>query len=144
MHSLRKLDELSRQTLASGGVEFESVLVDGQWDNPNYWFRYALIRRALGLYNAVETGLLGKYSREKTKASFFQIGIKRITDFHSISKVQGRHKEQARCLLKEIAEPKDLLNLKLPAGFPAGFLYDEILKQQRRAFVDLQDSRSWN
>ena len=60
----KNLVEFSRRGLEKKTKNVKkNVLVDGLWDNPNYWFRYALIRKSLGLSNWSNTGLLGKYSR---------------------------------------------------------------------------------
>ena len=38
-----------REQSSKRACPYARVLIDGQWDNANYWFRYALLRRALGL-----------------------------------------------------------------------------------------------
>src|SRR5262249_49757184 len=38
-----------------------AVLVDGMWDNPNYWIRYALFRAAVGFAGGREVGVVGMY-----------------------------------------------------------------------------------
>ena len=52
------LDVLSRRPELGPEEEtrFRNVLVDGMWDNPNYWTRFAMIRAALGLWQGRETG----------------------------------------------------------------------------------------
>src|SRR5262245_53656053 len=48
-----------------GGV----TLIDGNFDNPNFWFRYALLRSALGLANGREIGAIGPYRRKHVRTS---------------------------------------------------------------------------
>ena len=137
--ALECLNTYSLDTAAPSLPEITRVLVDGQWDNPNYWFRYALLRRAIGLQNTEEIGVLGKYSRAKVRKSFSAIGIETLVDYSLAEKPSRQHREQAKKLLRVVTKPSDILDIKLPCGLPGGFLYDEILKRQRRPYVDLKD-----
>lgn len=116
-----------------------NILIDGIWDNPNYWLRYALVRRALGLASGRETGLLGQYSRRKVKATFDNLGIVRTLDYWREAMPTRAHFDMAQSLLATVATVDDLIRLRLPFEFPAQILFDGILKLQRRATVNLDD-----
>lgn len=139
LEALSCLDRLSRQTTDEQRPRARNVLIDGIWDNPNYWIRYALVRRALGLAQANETGLLGQYSRSRVKASFAAIGIEQLADYPAATRRSARHFAGAKALLSDLGAPGDLLQLKMPNGFPAALVFDAILKRQRRATVNLRD-----
>ena len=40
----------------------KEILIDCMWDNPNYWYRYVLVRNALKLHSSKEYALFGEYS----------------------------------------------------------------------------------
>lgn len=123
----------------SNSCQFPNVLIDGTWDNPNYWLRYALVRRALGLAAGNETGLLGQYSRSKVKAAFEQFGVSRSSDYWQEAKPTLAHLAMSGRLLKDVDSPDDLIQLRLPYDFPPEILFDGILKLQRRATVNIND-----
>ena len=52
----------------------KEILVDCMWDNPNYWYRYVLVRNALKLHSSKEYALFGEYSLkiEKLICNIFQ------------------------------------------------------------------------
>ena len=57
------------------------ALIDGTWDNPNYWLRYSIVRRALRLHLIDEVGILGPYSRQNVASAFSLFGITKTIDF---------------------------------------------------------------
>jgi hypothetical protein len=116
-----------------------NVLIDGMWYNPNYWVRYALVRRALGLTEGQETGLLGAHSRAQVRVSFSQLGITRLVDYQAAAKRSSTHLSLAKALLAKARTTGDLLTLPLPYGFPPPLVFDGILKRQRSATVELHD-----
>jgi hypothetical protein len=128
--------------IASGApTRFDgTVLIDGSWYNPNYWWRLTLLRRALGTGAAREVGFLGKYQRRASARDFNALGISEIlrhADF------QPRDASLARALARELlgatASAEDVLKWELPFGYPAACAYDGILKHQRTAAVDPRD-----
>lgn len=131
-----RLNLLSRS--APTPVAASRVLVDGMWYNPHYWFRYAMLRRALGLAQAVETGLLGPYGRSQQRHCFDLMGITRRVDYHARVRL-GPYRARARKLVAAARVPDDIMQWSLPLDFPAVLLFDGILKRQRRATVDLAD-----
>lgn len=139
LEALSRLDRLSRHSPETQSTRAGNVLVDGMWDNPNYWLRYALVRRALGLASGLETGLLGQYSRHKIKAAFNKLGIYSICDYWQEAMPTRTHLAEAHRLLADVASPDDLMRLRLPYDFPSEILYDGILKLQRRATINIHD-----
>src|SRR5262245_66382599 len=71
----RQLDGIARSTphCFTG-----TVLVDGMWDNPNYWLRYSLLRTALGLAHGREIGITGEYRRRHCRATCVTFGAGRV------------------------------------------------------------------
>jgi len=118
-----------------------SVLVDGQWDNANYWIRLAIVTRALDIDAAKATGLLGRWRRESVEAAFAAFGIGRRVDHGAHFSRREKHLPTARALLATVRTPDDMLALELPKGLPSALVYDGILKRQRSACVDLADGQ---
>lgn len=116
-----------------------TVLLDGTWDNPNYWFRVALMRRALGLAESRVVGLVGAFSRREVAASFARLTDGSTLDFHALSRIEKRHRAAASALLAPMRSAADLLAAKLPNDLPGEIFYDGVLKRQRRGTADLDD-----
>lgn len=113
------------------------VLIDAQWDNPNYWLRVSLLRAALGLPNGKEIGLLGKDSRRACARTLKILGIHEQAIFGSIRIDMAAVKREARRLVDGTSRPEDILNWQLPGAVPGHMIYDGILKRQRLASVDI-------
>ena len=109
------LDALSR--CSPGSSVARRVLVDGMWYNPNYWFRYALCRRALGLAEAEEVGLLGTFARSQQRQCFDLMGIGELVDFKRRVR-PGRYLARARSLVAKARTPDDLMEWGVAARFP--------------------------
>ncbi|MBL8700126.1 MAG: hypothetical protein JNK67_17240 [Alphaproteobacteria bacterium] len=126
---------------ARGGTAplFRKPLIDGQWDNANYWIRIAMVMRALGIDGATATGLLGRFSRARVDAAFAAFGIAGRADHGVHFERRAEFLAAARRLLATARSPGDLLALELPGGLPPALVYDGILKRQRRAAADLAD-----
>ena len=118
-----------------------AVLVDGMWDNPNYWIRYALFRAAVGSAGGREIGVLGPHRAAKGRRTLERFGISRAVQILDLRGDMAAHRREARRLLAQTATPADVLGWHLPKGVPADFVYDGILKRQRAASVDLGDRR---
>ena len=118
---------------------FHRVLVDGQWDNANYWSRYALLRAALGLSGSREVGLIGVHNRERVATAFAEFGFALTVDHGRYLKEREAFLPQARQFLAGTQVAGDIHAWCLPGGIPAAIIYDGILKRQRRAEVDLAD-----
>lgn len=136
-----QLDVLSRRADLgpAGRPTFQRILIDGMWDNPNYWTRYALIRAALGLWQGEETGLLGPFNKRRVRNSFAMFGVGNVVDFEHESGPIHRFEAQAHAMLAGVYRPEDILALRLPEDFPAEIFYDGLLKRQRRGAADPTD-----
>ena len=117
------------------------VLVDGTWHNANYWARVGYTLGALGLNrpDSQVFGLIGPSRPEATRAIFSGLGIDRILDFKDFAADAARSAELAAALLKDTAIADDILAWRLPFNYPASFFFDNLLKRQRTATVDLAD-----
>jgi len=118
-----------------------AVLVDGMWDNPNYWIRYALFRAAVGSAGGREVGVVGTYRAAAGRRTLERFGISRTVQALDLRGDMAAHQREARRLLAQTRTPADVLSWRLPHGVPADFVYDGILKRQRSASVDLADGR---
>jgi hypothetical protein len=129
----RLLDSLAR----SAPPRFEgTVLVDGMWDNPNFWLRYSLLRAALGLAHGREIGLLGPFRQRHCRGTFARLGIDEVHSFPDLPAGPACD-ALARSLVKSTRDPQDILAWDLPGGMHPAIVYDGILKRQRRAAVDV-------
>jgi hypothetical protein len=133
---LERLAALSR----AGGRDaaYGRVLVDGTWDNANYWYRYALLRNALGLHAAEETGLIGRWRRQAASRAFrsFDIRAQHLPPSHQPA---AKHIAAAREMLRGVNVPGDIARLAFPDDFPWEVFYDGVLKRQLRGSVDVRD-----
>jgi hypothetical protein len=134
----RKAAELSMDALASnaGGSFQGRTLIDGSFDNPNYWLRFSFVRAALGLKNGRETGLLGPYQRDRVRKTFRHFGVTRTVSFPDLP-VSGDARRLADDLVSRTRIADDVLSWTLPENFPAMMVYDGILKRQRLATVNV-------
>jgi hypothetical protein len=138
----RRVDRLLRDmSKARGDAAVQSVLVDGVWDNPNYWVRYALVRRALELSAAREVGVTGPYNATRVARTLRRLGVREVVCFPALAAAPEESRRRARELLAATREPQDILRWRLPHGVPADYVYDGILKRQRRGVVALDDPR---
>jgi hypothetical protein len=136
---IRRFHTFATCRLPSTTFKSNNVLIDATWDNANYWFRYSLFRQALSLAFTSETGLIGPYSRKKISVALKALKITKTIDFQSLSLPKRSHFAAAKSILSSVSSPKDLLHTTLHNEFPPSFLYDQILKWQRRGTIDLCD-----
>lgn len=118
-----------------------TVLIDGSWDNPNYWIRYALVSRALGLGTARQIGFLGPYNTKVSRATFARFGVGETVTLHEELIDRSRLTTITRQLMDQSRRPEDILRWRLPQDFPADFVYDGILKRQQTASIQTDDPR---
>ena len=118
-----------------------AVLVDGMWDNPNYWIRYALFRAAVGSAGGREIGVVGTHRARQGRRTLERFGVGRTVQILDLRGDMAAHRREAWRMLAATTTPGDVLEWRLPEGVPADFVYDGILKRQRAASVDLQDGR---
>jgi len=113
-----------------------TVLIDGTYDNANYWLRYSLLRTGLGLAHGREVGLLGPYRREQNLRTFERYGISERVD--AVKRAQNSAAVRLTYdLLAQTHGPDDVLQWKLPANVHPAIVYDTILKRQRLASLDV-------
>lgn len=114
------------------------VLIDAQWDNPNYWLRACLLRAALGLPNGRETGLTGRYRARECARTMTRLGITRRQSFDAIAVDKTEIARTADRLLEATRTASDMFDWALRGGVPGAMIYDAILKRQRLATVDVR------
>jgi hypothetical protein len=119
---------------AAGGFS-GTVLVDGQWDNPNYWLRYALVRAGLGLSGS-EVGLLGPHRADLVRRTCELFGMRRAVRLADFVGRESSARAEARRRLAATRDSAEILGWDL-GGVPGYDLYDCLLKRQRNAFVRL-------
>lgn len=113
------------------------VLIDGMFDNPNYWLRLSLFRAALGLADGDEIGLLGVDNRGRVAKTFTNLGVGSTIDLMAAERDLGSYREQAREWLAATHDPAEILEWELPHGVPALYLYDALLRRQRAVTIKL-------
>ena len=118
---------------------YENILIDGTWENPNYWLRLNLIFKALCLEKSNKTGILGKYQRRSIKSAFKIFNIKNYFDTKSVYFTSDIHIKKAQELINSSVSQQDILMWKLPEDIPGTFLYDSLLKNINEPTVDLQN-----
>ncbi len=133
---------LSRLARSGQSCEFGMVLVDAMYDNPNHWLRLNLLRAALGLSEAREAGILGRYRRRECERALSRMGIGATVDILPTADERRLAAREASRLLARISRNEQLNHLDLPFGFPGSVVYDQILKMQRSASVALEDGNT--
>lgn len=115
------------------------TLIDGIFDNPNYWLRVGLARAALGTTNGEEIGVTGHYRAREVRQTFNMLGIANVVSFDGV--LSPSELEDARILTDRLcAQSKsadDIIAWELPESYPGAMVYDAILKRQRSAAVDV-------
>lgn len=129
------LADFSKSEISSDKI----ILVDGFWDNPNYWLRYSLIRKSLGFANGKEIGTIGPYNRKRQEKTFKRFGIPALYDFLKIKEFSSKSYDITKELFALLKEPGDILKWNLPFGIKPELLYDYILKKQKAAYVKIDD-----
>ena len=118
-----------------------AVLIEGMWDNPNHWFRVALLRAALGIKGDDEVGLVDLPNEKKSKKAFNRLGIKDVVCLRDFFGPLDKAQEQAKDLLSKTKTAEDIFDWDLPFGYPAWMIYDAILRKQGRGVVNIAHGR---
>jgi len=129
------LAELAR---ASSGRFDGEILIDAQYDNPNYWLRVSLLRAALGLSYGKETGLLGEFRKKECSRTMGILGIGKQHEYLAIKVDRRAIRSLSQELVSSARSADDILKWKLPENVPAVMIYDGILKRQRLATIDVR------
>src|SRR5262245_64812385 len=106
--------------MASAEPRFKgAVLVDGMWDNPNYWIRYALFRAAVGSAGGRDVGVVGMYRAVEGRRTLERFGVSRTAQVLELRGDMDAHRREARRMLGETRTAGDVLSWWLPHGVPA-------------------------
>ncbi len=137
----RELTEqhLSRLSRGEKGPYRGRVLYDATFDNPGYWYRISLFRRALGLSHAEEVGVLGKYNAPKAQKTLSTLGIDSTVDFPKQCPRTASMRAEAKRLIAGTKTSADIFSWKLPFDFPGRVAYDSIQYKQRLPEVNVKD-----
>lgn len=116
----------------------ESVILDGTWDNPNYWLRVQLLLSALGIRGEQIHGVLGPFRARQQAATMRGMGI---SVYHRMNDLGGQGcAGKAALLWEKLKCASEILEWELPFNMPPALLYDHILKRQRTATICIEDS----
>ncbi len=113
-----------------------NILIDGIFDNPNYWFRYYLIKSALNLQEKKQIGIVGKYNKFKVKSTLKNFGVRNLYLFYNSKVSFFRLKKTVDDIYNFLSNNKSLKNLVLPYGFPPEIFHDGILRRQGKSSID--------
>ncbi len=118
-----------------------TVLLDGMFDNANYWYRLSLLRGALGLASGHQVGITGPHNARSAGRMFTALGVNELAAFDKQVTADDRRDSNvvARQLVAATDTPADVLSWKLPYDMPAEIVYDGLLKAQRLPSVDPRD-----
>lgn len=114
---------------------FQRVLVDGSFNNPNYWMRYALVTSALNLKPHNQIGLVGQYHRKTIRNLFEYLEFNKIISYSITLKIVFRALFLTSKIYKQIRRKSDVMTITLPDNFPNSWFYDNILKEQRLSSI---------
>jgi len=117
------------------------TLVDGIWDNVGHWFRYGILRAALGLSEGQEILVTHQYGLNEVRSAARTFGFSGETSLRPTFAEFMRARSLAASAIAEIKEPKDVIEREWPFGWPGGFVYDELQRKQKRAVLDIHDRR---
>ena len=116
------------------------TLIDGMWYNANFWYRLSLFRAATGSATGEEVGILGSHNAGRAAKSFARLGIGRTRSFPAlVREARAEAIVLADRALAATRSADDILNWRMPMGFPAVMVYDGFLKYQRLADVNIKD-----
>lgn len=131
-------EEVLGRLARSSQARFDgTVLIDGMWDNPNFWLRYSLLRAALGLAHGREVGLLGQFRHRQNRATFERLGVREVYRLGDLP-VPADVTAKAQALVRATHSADDVLRWKLPHDVHPTIAYDGILKRQRLATLDIR------
>jgi len=117
--------------------KYKSLLLDGGFYNLGYFYRLQLLRSALKSEQTKEHAFIWDCNIEVCRNLLKSIGIYKIFSFEK--NFDANLLAKAEYLNQKINSNQDLIKIKLPHSIPGAYLYDMILKIQRKATVDLKD-----
>jgi len=132
--SRKALQNLSVITKKYKNRRSGNILIDGTFLNLGYFYRLQLARASLADQGFNEVAFLGRHNRKHCFAALKVLGLKTFAE--STLKESEKHRHKANNMLRKVTTSKELLAIRLPSGYPASFVYDDILKRQKRATPD--------
>ena len=133
-----EVEQLLRGVVDSGARRFEgTTLIDGTYDNPNYWFRLSILRAAKGTHHGCEVCILGPFNSSSAKRTAEKLGISKVAPLFGDIPVTLEHRQLSEKLVARLLSSDDLMRWELPYGAPTWDLYDSLLKKQRLATLDI-------
>ena len=119
--------------------QYENILVDCMWDNANYWLRYSLFRKTLGLNKVNEFAIFSNFSKKMESRIINFFGFQTVGSLENKSSPGIKEIYDSIILMQGISNARDFLCLELPFNFPSSMLYDGMIKRQKKASIDLND-----
>jgi hypothetical protein len=132
--SRKALQNLSVITKKYKNRRSGNILIDGTFLNLGYFYRLQLARASLADQGFNEVAFLGRHNRKHCFAALKVLGLKTFSKIN-LNKVD-KHRNKAKTLVGKVTTSKEFLATRLPLGYPASFVYDDILKRQKRATPD--------
>lgn len=130
-HAIRKLCASGLTT----NPQSRYVVCEALWDHPFHWFRLALFAPLLARY--LDSRLFGLYERATSSRAVASLKSLPLADSVCIDEHPTEaHFERAQALLADVHSAEDIINLKLPFGYPGHLLYDGILKSEALGTID--------
>ena len=134
-NSYKKILNYSNQN----NLKYRSLLIDGHFYNLGYFYRLQLLRAAVKSDGLIEHAFTWNYNQKICKYILRSLGIKNIYEMGN-KRIPNLF-IKADQIARNIKTKSDILNIKFPYGVPGTHLYDYILKQQRKATLDLKDKK---
>lgn len=113
------------------------LLLDGHFLNPGYYYRLQLFRAAVGSSLGDELGIVWRHNSSRCTQILQTLGVRKVNSF--FLRPDPKLRNDSRRMAAGLRSSDDLLALEFPAMVPASFLYDEILKRQRGATLNIDD-----
>jgi hypothetical protein len=126
--ALQNLSIITKKYKNSGSG---NILIDGTFLNLGYFYRLQLARASLADQGFNEVTFLGRHNKKHCFAALKVLGLKTFAE--STLKESEKHRHKANNMLRKVTTSKELLAIRLPSGYPASFVYDDILKRQKSA-----------
>lgn len=119
--------------------EYKNLLIDGSFYNLGYFYRLQLLRSAIKSEGLVESSFIWNYNQKICKYIIKSLGIDNIYELGK-NPINSLFKE-AKLIATDIKSKSDIINIKFPYDVPGSHFYDYVLKQQRKATVEINDKK---
>jgi hypothetical protein len=116
-----------------------AIVCEGMWDNPNHFFRLALLLGALPEASGCRlVAVLRRRDDRRQRRTLEALGAREFVYLDDHRLRREHFMDQATSLLRGASSHRDLLRIALPHGFPAYAYYDTVLKIARDPQPPLQ------